>query len=134
MPQSAYAKRSFNLFLPALAQRRGRLLLFLAYTRSRARRTSSFASKCTRALRAFYTTGASDRRKTMRSLKLSTIATDRRKTTGTLKLLTIATDRRKTMGTLKLLTIAADRRKTMGTLKLLTIVADRRKTMGTLNF
>ena len=100
LPQSAYAKRSFNLFLPSLAQRRGGLLLFLACTRSRARRTS-FASKCTRALRDFYTTGASDCQKTMRSLKLLTIATDRRKTTGTSKLLTIATDRRKNDGNFK---------------------------------
>jgi len=105
LPQSAYAKRSFNLFLPSLAQRRGGLLLFLACTRSRTRRTSSFAKKCTRALRAFYTTGTSDRRKTMRSLKVLTTATDRRKTTGTSKPLTIATDRRKTTGTSKLLTL-----------------------------
>ena len=40
LSQSAYAKRSFNLLFPALAQRRGGLLLFLACTRSRARRTS----------------------------------------------------------------------------------------------
>ena len=86
LPQSAYAKRFFNLFLPALAQRRGRLLLFLACTRSRARRTSSLSSRRTRALRAFYITGASDRRKTMMSLKLLTIAADPRKMIGTLKL------------------------------------------------
>jgi len=126
LPQSAYAKRSFNLFLPVLAQRRGGILLFLASTRSKARRfssflaytslkgeedffsfspalaqrrgglllflactrlkvrrTSSLASGRTRALRALNITGASDRRKMMRSLKLLTIAADRRKTMGT---------------------------------------------------
>ena len=116
---SLKGEEDFSSFSPALTQRRGGLLLFLACTRSRVRRTSSLASRRTRALRAFYITGAFDRRKTMRSLKLLTIAADRRKTMGTLKLLTIAANRRKTMGTLKPLTIAADRRKTMGTLKLL---------------
>ena len=74
MPLSAGAERSFNLFSPALAQRRGGLYLFLA-------------SKRARALRSLIIVGASDRRKTMRSLKLLTDAADRRKTMGTLKLL-----------------------------------------------
>ena len=42
----------------------------LACTRSKARRTSSVASRRTRALRSLIITGASDRRKTMRSFKL----------------------------------------------------------------
>ena len=35
LPQSAYAKRSFNLFLPSFAQRRGGLLLFPQNARGR---------------------------------------------------------------------------------------------------
>ena len=65
----------FFSFSPSLAHRRGGLLLFLACTRSRARRSFSLP-------------GASDRRKTMRTLKLLTGAANHRKTMGTLKLLT----------------------------------------------
>jgi len=93
----------------------------LAFTRSKARRTFSLSRlhslkgeedffsclKMHESAEGFCTTGTSNRRKMMRSLKLLTTATDRRETTGTSKSLTIATDRRKTMGTLKLLTIEA---------------------------
>ena len=118
------ARRTFP-FLPALTQRRGGLFCSRLHSlkgeegffcsrlhslkgeegffcsRSKARRTSSAASRRMRALRSLIITGASDRRKTMRSFKLSTIAAGRRKTMGTLKLSTDSANRRKTMGTLK---------------------------------
>ena len=75
----------------------------LAFTRSKARRTSSLSClhslkgeedffsclKMHESAEGFCTTGTFDHRKTMRSLNLLTTATDRRKTTGTSKLLTI---------------------------------------------
>ena len=94
-PALARGRGGLPLFFPALAQGRGGLLLFLptlAQGRGglsrlhslegeehflcsrlhslKARRTSSVASGRTRALRSLIITGASDRRKTMRSFKL----------------------------------------------------------------
>ena len=114
---SLKGEKDFFSFSPSLAHRRGGLLLFLACTRSRARRNFSCL-------------------KTHESVEVFTYNWCLRspKDDEDFKTLTGAANRRKTMGTLKLFTDAANRRKTMGTLKLFTNAANRRKTMGTLNF
>ena len=111
----------FFSFSPSLAHGRGGLSLFLAYTRSRARR--SFTISRLHSLEGeevFYSFWCLRSLKSDEDFKTLTTAADRRKTMGILKLLPGAANRRKAMGTLKLLTNAANRRKLMGTLKLLT--------------
>ena len=144
MPQSAYAKRSFNLFLPSLAQRRGGLLLFLACTRSRERRTSSFSRLhslkgeedfffCLKMhesaegfLHYWYLRSLKDDEvsktfnychrspKNDEDFKTFNYCHRSPKNDGDLKTFTTATDRRKTTGTLKLLPLPPTAKKRRG--------------------
>ena len=105
-------------FSPALARGRGGLLLFLACTRSRARRSFTLSRlhslegkevfffsclKTHESVEVFNHRWCLRLPKDDEDFKTLTNAADRRKAMGTLKLLTSATNRRKTMGTLKLL-------------------------------
>ena len=92
----------FFSFSPSLAHRRGGLLLFLACTRSRVRRSFS--------LSRLHSLEGEEVSFSFWCLRSS-------KNDEDFKTLTTAADRRKTMGTLKLLTGAANRRKMMGSFK-----------------
>ena len=95
------ALRNFFSFSPSLAHRRGGLLLFLACTRSRARRSFTLSRlKTHESVEVFNHHWCLRSPKDDEDFKTLTTAADRRKAMGTLKLLTGAANRRKTMGTL----------------------------------